>query len=156
MSMRAMVAAKYNEEINSGNIAQLRYPAAIAGINLVSDGVAAAGAYPALWTQVVAAATIANPCWIAGISLGIPQVEAFYGDITIGVGAIGAEVTIATIPVGTGLFAVVEWFYPIIYLKTPIQVLGSPRLALNIRKSTAASAAGFNNCAVIALTGLGT
>jgi len=132
----------------------VRYPAAIAGINIVSNGAAAAGAYCALWTQIVAAATPANPIWIAGIVLGTPQVEAFYGDITIGIGAIGAEVTLATIPVGTDLFPVVEWAHPIIWLPNWIRVENTPRLAVNIRKNTAASAAGYNNCAILAYTGV--
>jgi hypothetical protein len=133
----------------------VRYPAATAGVNIVSDGAAAATAYCANWIQIVAAATIANPCWIIGIVLGTPQVEAFYGDITIGTGAAAAEVTLVTIPVGTDLFPVVEWAHPIIWLPAPgIQVLGTPRLAVNIRKNTAASAAGFNNCAVLARTGM--
>ncbi len=145
----------YNRLVQSNGMRLVRYPTAIAGVNIVSDGAAAATAYPALWTQVVAAAVIANPIWIAGIVLGTPVVEAFYGDITIGTGALAAEVTIATIPVGSDLFPVIEWSHPIIWLQELIQVIGTPRLVVNIRKNTAASAAGYNNCAVLAYTGVG-
>ena len=154
MGVGSAVRRKLNREINSTALRLVRYPAAIAGINFVSDGAAAAGAYCALWIQVVAAATIANPCWIAGIVLGTPQIQAFYGDITIGTGGIGAEVTLATVPVGTDLFPVIEWAHPVIWLPEFIEVLASPRLAVNIRKNTVASVAGFNNCAVLAYTGL--
>ena len=154
MGVGSAVRRKLNREINSIALRLVRYPAAIAGVNIVSNGAAAAGAYCANWIQVVAAATIANPCWIAGIVLGTPQVEAFYGDITIGTGLAAAEVTLVTIPVGTDLFPVVEWGHPVIWLPEFVQVLGSPRLAVNIRKNTGVSVAGFNNCAVLAYTGL--
>jgi len=156
MGIHGEVSELYQTFIESQNLRMVRYPAAIAGFNLVSDGAAAATAYCANYIQVVAAATVANPIWIAGIVLGTPQVEAFYGDIKIATGAVGFEVDLVPIPVGTDLFPVVEWGHPIIWLPSWIKVIGSPRIAANIRKSTAASAAGYNNCAVLAFTGIGT
>lgn len=155
MGLNTNVDLVFRAEVESQNMRLVRYPAAVAGVNIVSDGAAAAGVYPALYTQVVAAATVANPCWIVGLKLGVPQVEAFYGDIKIAIGALAAEVDLAEIPVGTALFAVVEWPHFIIWLPKPIKVLASPRVSVALRKSTGASAAGFNNCAVLAYTGIG-
>lgn len=156
MGLGSRNAALYMAEIESQAQRLVRYPAAIGGVNIVSNGAAAAGAYCANYIQIVAAATIANPCWIVGLVLGVPVIEAFYGDIVIAIGAIAAEVDLVTVPVGLELFPVVEWTHSVIWLPTRVKVLNSPRLAVNIRKSTAASVAGFNNCAVLALTGVGT
>lgn len=139
----------------SGNVRIVQYPNTVAGINVVSDGAAVAGAWAA-YVQIVAAAAIANPCWILGIVLGTPQVEAFYGDIAIASGAAAAEVDLAVVGVGTDTFAVVEWFHPTIWLPYPIKVAGSPRLACRLRKNTGASASGFANCNIVAAVGVGT
>jgi hypothetical protein len=155
MSDKAQVASLYNALFESGGVRQIQYPAAAVGFNLVSDGAAAAGALMAANTEIVAAGVIATPIWIVGITLGIPQVEAFYGDLTIGTGAAGAETEIIRQEVGTALFAVVEWAYPTIFFPAWIKVTGQPRLSFNFRKNTAASAAGFNNCHLVVLTGVG-
>lgn len=143
-------------EVESENIRIVEYPAAWAGFDLISDNAAAAQAYRANWGQIVAANIINNPCWILGVSLGLPQVQAFQADITIGMGGAGAEITLVTLPCGCNIWAVAEWNFPILQCKKPIKVMGSPRLAFNIRKSTAASFAGFAMCHIIAAVGIGT
>jgi len=155
MGMKTEVDQVFLATVQSQNIAQVVYPNTNAGVNVVSDGAAAANAWSA-YVQMVAAATIANPCWIVGILLGVVAVEAFQGQIEIAQGGAGAEVPIGIVGAGTNTFAVVEWFNHIAYLATPIRVAGSPRLACRIRKSTAASAAGHNTCNIVALTGVGT
>lgn len=143
-------------EVESENIRVVEYPAAWAGFNLVSDNAANAGLPMANWGVIVAAGVITNPCWILGVSLGLPQVQAFQADITIGMGGAGAEITLATLPCGCNVWPVAEWNFPILQCKRHIKVMDSPRLAFNIRKSTAASLAGFAICHIIAAVGIGT
>jgi len=156
MSLKQYVQAIFNAKIESANMRQVSYPAAWAGFNLVSDGAIAADTWMVADVQIVAAAVIANPVWLVGVSLGLPQVEAFQADIRISVGAALAEVDYVELPCGTNVWPVVEWNFPVLMFKEPIMVRGTPRLAYNIRKSTAASAAGFNVCHVLGYTGVGT
>lgn len=152
MGVPQFVKSQELAEVLSDNIRVVQYPAAWAGFNLVSDGAAAAQAYMAAAGVIVAAATVADPCWLVGIELGLPQVEAFECDIQILSGA----VVIATFHAGTNVFPVVEWAYPKFMFPSRIRLAGAPALNYNIRKSTAASAAGFNICHLLAQTGVGT
>lgn len=129
--------------VQSGNIRYTVQPAAAVPTLLVSDAAAAAWAWAA-YVQVVAAAVLPNPCWICGISYSTPTVEAFQSDIAIATGAGAAEVDLAIVSATSELFAVVEGKSETITLPYPIRVVGTPRLALRIRKSSAASAAGFS------------
>lgn len=156
MSVASLVQAIYNTVCGSQNVRIVSYPAAWAGFNLVSDGAAAAQAWMAADVQIVAAATIAANSQLVGITLGLPQVEAFQADIRISVGAAAAEVDYVEVACGTNVWPVVEWDFPVIMFPRPIRLVGQPRLAYNIRKSTAASAAGFNICHVLVATGVGT
>ena len=142
----------------SQNVRQVVYPVA-AGVAAVSDGVVAAWAWSP-YVQIVAAAAIANPCWLVGIHFHTNAVETFYGDLAIASGALAAEVDLAIIPVrsilvGITAMVIATWTDLPILLPTTIRIIGSPRLAVRIRKSTAASAAG-GTLKVICLTGLGT
>ncbi len=143
--------ALYNGLIESQNLRMVQYPNTAAGFNLISDNAAAAGAYRAAAGVIVAAAALANPCWIIGISLGQPVVEAFRATFTILEGAV--EI-IRFGDIGTNVFPVLEWTYPHIYFPWK-KVLASPALNFNIEKDTGASLAGWNNCHIIALTGVG-
>ena len=153
MGLGSEVRAIFNNQIESSGVAQVVYPDAAAGVAAVSDGAAAAWAWAA-WVEVVAAAVIPNPSWLVGLFLCRPVVEAFYGDFQVGIGAAGAEVGQAIFPFDEELFAVVEGKSVTQYLPYPIKIMGSPRVAIRLRKSTAASAAGCT-AKVIFNTGLG-
>ncbi len=153
MGIPQEVKATYKAIVESGNIRQVTYPVA-AGVAAVSDGAAAAWAWSA-YVQIVAAAVIPNPCWLVGVFLTLPVVEAFYGDFAIATGAALAEVDQAIFPFSEQLFAVVEGQNQAQYLPFPIKIIGSPRLAVRLRKNTAASAAGCT-CKVIVATAVGT
>lgn len=141
--------------ISSGSIRYVRYPAGAAGIAMVSDGAAAAWAFAA-YVQIVAAAVIANPCWLAGFSLHTGAVETHYGDLAIASGGAGAETDLAIVPYVAGIPTAVGVSVALpTWLTYPIKITGTPRLAGRIRKSTAASAAG-GNLSVICITGVGT
>jgi len=144
--------------IETINTRQVVYPVG-AGVAAVSDGAAVAWAWSA-YVEIVAAAVIANPCWLAGIHFHTNAVETFYGDLAIARGAIGAEVDLAIIPVRSIVVGVTAMVIATvtdlpIQLPVPIKIVGAPRLAVRIRKSTGASAAG-GTLKVICLTNLGT
>ena len=158
MSLKARVNQIYLADVESQNMRQVVYPVA-AGVAAVSDGVVAAWAWSP-YVQIVAAAVITNPCWLAGIHFHTNAVETFYGDIAIARGGVGAEVDLAIIPVRSILVGVTAMVIATvtdlpISLAKLIKIIGAPRLAVRIRKSTAASAAG-GTLKVICLTGLGT
>lgn len=158
MSLKQEVDALYLAGVESQNVRQVVYPIA-AGTAAVSDGAAAAWAWSA-YVQIVAAATIANPCWLAGIILHTNAVETWEGDLAIASGGAGAEVDLAIIPVRSIVIGITAMVIATntdnaIFLPRPIKIDGTPRLAVRIRKDTAASAAG-GTLKVICLTGLGT
>jgi len=141
----------------SQNVRQLVYPVG-AGVAAVSDGVVAAWAWSP-YVEIVAAAAIANPCWLAGIHFHTNAVQTFYGDIAIASGALATEVDLAIISVRSIVVGVTAMVIATltdlpILLPVAIRIDGSPRLAVRIRKNTAASAAG-GTLKVICLTGLG-
>ncbi len=149
------IGSIYQAQVGNQGNRIVQIPNTAAGFNLVSDGAAAANAYMAAFAQIVAAAVVAVNAHLIGIQLGLPVVEAFRGTIQIGIGGGGAEVAIMDLEVGTNVFPVVEWSYPSIMFDKGIRLFGQPRLSYNIRKTTAASAAGFNNCHLIIRTGVG-
>jgi len=158
MGLKTEVDAIYNATIANAAIRQVVYPVG-AGVAAVSDNAAAAWAWSA-YVQIVAAAAIANPCWLVGIHFHTNAVETFYGDIAIASGAAAAEVDLAIIPVrsivvGVTAMVIATWTDLPILLSGLIRITGSPRLAVRIRKSTAASLAG-GTLKVICLTGVGT
>ena len=152
MGLRDEVDALYLAMIESGNVRTLEYPAAAGGFNLVSDGAAVADAYRAATAVIVAAGVIADPCWLVCIQLGVPVVEAFDADIQI----LEVAVVIAIVSHGVNAWPVVGWNYPTLTLPYPIKLTGSLALNFNIRKTTGASAAGFNNSHLVCVTGLAT
>ena len=118
-------------------------PAAAVPTLLVSDAAAAAWAWAA-YVVVVAAAVVPNPCWICGLFVSTPTVEAFQSDIAVASGAAGAEVDLGIVCATSELFAVVEGKSLWLPLPYPVRVAGSPAISLRIRKSTAVSAAGWS------------
>ena len=158
MGLKNRVDAIHNSLVETGQVRQIVYPVG-AGTAAISDGAAAAWAWSA-YVQILAAAAIANPCWLVGIHFHTNAVETFYGDIAIAIGAAAAEVDLAIIPVrsivvGVTAQVTATWTDLPILLPKPIKIVGSPRLAVRIRKDTAASAAG-GVLKVICVTGLGT
>lgn len=144
MSLKSEVDELFLANIESANIRYTIQPVG-APTALVSDGAAAAWAWAA-YVQIVAAAVIPNPCWLCGITLHTGVVETFSGDIAIASGAPATEVDLAifhiiaevgTITPADGISVSQPPLLPY-----PIKIIGSPRLACRLRKSTAASAAG--------------
>jgi len=131
-------------------------PAAAAPIAMVSDGAAAAWAWAA-YVQIVAAATITDPSWLAGVTIHTGVVETHNGDIAIASGAAAAEVDLAIfhyvagIPTAVGVSVAATQ----VWLPRPIRLAGQPRLAGRVRKSTVASLAGVS-LKVVLITGVGT
>lgn len=158
MGLKNAIDAVYNAAIESANIRQVVYPVG-AGVAAISDNAAGGWAWSA-YVQIVAAGVIANPCWLAGIHFHTNAVETFYGDLAIGSGDAAAEVDLAIIPVrsivvGITAMVIATWTDLPIILSAPIKIMGSPRLAVRLRKNTAASFAG-GILKVICLTGVGT
>ena len=145
----------YKALVESGLIRYQTIPAAGVGIAAVSDGVVAAWAWSP-YVQIVAAAGIPNPCWLVGATIHTGAVETINGDLAIASGAGGAEVDLAMfhfvagIPTAVGVSVAGP-----IWLPFPIKIVGAPRLAVRIRKDTAASAAGVTLKLILA-TAVGT
>ncbi len=134
------------------------WPAAAAGVALVSDGAAAAWAFAA-YVTVIAAATIDAPSWLSGFLCNIVAAETHYGDIALATGGVGTEVDACIVPYAGGVTAAsalttwVPTLYPI-NLPVAIYVPTSIRLAGRLRKNTGASAAGFV-CKFVCISGTG-
>lgn len=152
MGVKNEVDAIYLAMIESGNVRYVSYPAAAGGFDLISNNAAVANAYMAADDVVVAAGVIADPCWLVGVQLGVPVVEAFDCDFEI----IEVAVTLAILSYGVNAWPVVGWNYPTLWLPYPIKLSGSLALNFNIRKTTGASLAGFNNSHLVCVTGLAT
>ena len=141
MSAQGNIKATYQALVESGNVRYAAYPVG-AGIAAVSDGAAAAWAWSA-YVQIVAAGTIPNPCWLVGLTYANGAVEDIDADIAIASGAAGAEADLAIIPIRSLLeTSVGAGVVTPIMLPFAIKIAGSPRIAIRIRKDTAASAAG--------------
>ena len=149
------VKGLYQALLNSGNIRMETWPAAAAGVAMVSDGAVAAWAW-APYVEIIAAANVTDPAWLAGVTIHTGVVETCYGDLAIATGAGAAEVDIAIVGFVSGIpSAVGVAIFATIWLPFYIRIAGQPRLAGRIRKDTAASAAGFT-CKAVCATALGT
>lgn len=141
MSAQGNIKATYQALVESGNVRYAAYPVG-AGIAAVSDSAAAAWAWSA-YVEIVAAGTIPNPCWLVGLTYANGAVEDIDADIAIASGAAGAEADLAIIPIRSLLeTSVGAGVVTPIMLPFAIKIAGSPRIAIRIRKDTAASAAG--------------
>ena len=139
---RSQLAQTFLSLVESGNIRYQTLPAGALATALVSDGVAVAWAW-APYVEVAAAAVAPAPCWLCGISIHTGVVETFQGDIAVAIGALAAEVDLAMFHVVSGIpTAVGVSVAGPMFLPYPVKVIGSPRFAVRLRKSTGASAAG--------------
>lgn len=156
MGVPQEVKATYMALVESGLVRYQTLPAAAAPTALVSDGAAAAWAWMANYVQIAAADVIPNPCWLVGATIHTGVVETINGDIAIATGAAGFEVNLAMFHFVSGIpTAVGVSVAGPIWLPYPIKIVGSPRVAANIRKDTAASAAGVSIKLILA-TAVGT
>ena len=154
------IDASHKALVESGNIRYVVQPVG-AAIAAISNGVAAAWAWAA-YVQIVAAAIITNPSWLCGIAIHTPVVESHNGDIAIAIGALAAEVDLVmfhysgTWPVVGVTAALIanavarEVHSKTIWLPEPIRIVGAPRLAVRLRKDTAASIAGVSLKVILA------
>lgn len=143
MSLPQQVKSVFNSLVESGSVRYVTQPADAAPTGAVSDGAAAAWAWSA-YVQICAAGVITDPSWLVGVHMCRPVIEAFTGDFAIASGAAASEVDLAIIPFDEELFAVVEGKSYIVMLPFPVKIVGSPRLAVRVRKDTGASAAGVS------------
>lgn len=149
-SIKSEVDSSFLALVESGNIRYTTLPVAALATLLVSDGVVAAWAW-APYIQVVAAAVAPDPCWLCGISVHTGVVETFEGDIAVASGAGAAEVDLAMFHVVSGIpTAVGVSTAGPLFLPYPIRVVASPRFAVRLRKSSAASAAGCSVKLIVA------
>ena len=161
MSLPNQVKSSFQALVESGNIRYTTAPVAAVPVAVVSDGVVAAWAW-APYIQIVAAAVIPAPCWLAGVTMHTVAVESHNADLAIAIGAAAAEVDLAIVhyagiwPVVGVTAALIADAVPrvivssTIWLPYPIRIATSVRLAGRIRKSTAASAAGVSIKVILA------
>lgn len=149
MSLSQFVKSMFRAQIESVNVRYVVQPVG-APTAAVSDGAAAAWAWAA-YVQIVAAATITDPSWLCGITIHTGVVETFNGDFAIASGAAAAEVDLAMFHVVAGIpTAVGVSVAGPLWLPYPIKIVGAPRLAVRVRKDTAASAAGVSLKVILA------
>lgn len=152
MGLKAEIDQIFLAKVHSAAVRYTLQPVAAPTL-LVSDAVVGAWAW-APYIQIVAAGLIPNPCWLCGISLHTGVVETFEGDIAIASGAAVAEVDLAMFHIiaevgditpadGISVSAPPLLLYP-------VMIENSPRLAVRLRKSTAASLAGVSLKVVLA------
>ena len=149
MALPQEVQQSFNSLVNSGSIRRVVIPAG-APIAIVSDGAAAANVYAA-WVQIVAAAVITDPTWLAGVTiLQSTLAAADLADLNIGSGALAAEVSLAEFAYFLELAAGAGIIRPVVTYEMayPIRVAGAPRIAARIRKASAASATGVTPKAI--------
>jgi len=158
-SLKNEVDAVFLALVESGNIRETVYPIG-AGVAIVSDGAAAAWAYPAadLHIQIQAAGLLpADPCWLVGVTFLANDLEVgCFADLAIGFGADAAGIDRAEFSFYNELAAAAGVVAPVFTARcTPIRIPGNPRVAGRIRKSSAFSGVGITAKVIIA-TGIGT
>ena len=161
MGLKSEVDQVFLAAVQSGNIRYITAPVAAAPVAVVSDGVVAAWAW-APYIQIVAAAIIPDPCWLCGVTMHTVAVESHTADLAIASGALAAEVDLAMVHY-SGVWPVIGVTAALIanavarvidsstiWLPYPIRIVGTPRLAGRVRKSSAASAAGISVKCILA------
>jgi len=150
MTLKSEVDQVFLAAVESGNIRYTVEPALALGTLLVSDGVVGAWAW-APYIQVVAAAVIPDPCWLCGISYHTGVVGTIEGDVAVAIGAALAEVDIAIFHIVSGIpTAVGVSVNAPALLPYPIRIVGTPRLAVRLAKSTGAGAEGCSVKVILA------
>lgn len=146
--------------VESGNIRYNALPVG-AGVAIISDGAAAAWAYPAANAHVtIQAAGLlpADPCWLVGVVILAQTLEVgCYADLAIGYGVDAAGIDRAEFSFYNELAAGAGVVRPVSaqLLPFPVKLIGNLRLSGRIRKSSAASGVGIT-AKVIVATAIGT
>ncbi len=127
-----------------------------AGVAVVSDGAAAAWAYPAanLHIEIQAAGLLpADPCWLCGVTF-LAQNLAIgdFADLAIGFGVDAAGIDRAEFSFFNELGAGAGIIRPVFssLLPVPVRITGNPRVAGRIKKASAASGTGITVKVIIA------
>ena len=159
MSWWSDITALLASKVNSQNVRYEVHPAG-AGVAIVSDGVAAAWAFPGAdaHVEIVAAAIITAPCQIAGLFILANTLEAAcYADIAIGVGPDGADIDRFIASYFSELAPAAGVVRPVVFVPAPypVRVATSLRLSGRIRKSSVASGVGVT-VKVLLATAVGT
>ena len=155
MALPQEVRSSFRSLVESGNIRYVVQPAGV-GVQMVSDGAAAAWAWAA-YVQIVIAGTITDPSWLCGITIHTAAVATHTGDIAIASGAAAAEIDLAILYYNALLVGVTANTVGMAmgdsnkYLPFPIRIAGAPRLAGRVRKSTAASLDGVTMKVLLAV-----
>jgi hypothetical protein len=141
--LKALWQAHIGSTLQKPNVAPGGLNLGVVGVQAISGGAAATQVWSP-YVQIVAATIIPDPCWIVGFMFNNFLLDApFDGDFAIASGAGGFEVDLIEVPqVGYVASAVGEGATPVVFLPFPVKILGSPRLAVRVRKLSAASAAG--------------
>lgn len=148
MSLKSEVDQLFLAQVQSGNIRYNVMPVG-AGVAIISDGAAAAWAYPAAnaHVQIQAAGLLpADPCWLVGVIFLAQTLEVgCYADLAIGFGADAAGIDRAEFSFYNELAAGAGVVRPVSaqILPFPVRIAGNPRLCARIRKSSAASGVGI-------------
>ena len=146
MGLTQEVQQSYLALVNTGNIRRVMIPAGVV-VAIVSDGAAAANAYAAR-VAIVAAAVIADPCWLGGVTiLQDTLANADYADLQIGTGTVAVPIVdlaefsfYKDVAAGAG----VTQFKQSYEMQYAIRIAGAPGLVGRIRKASAASATGIS------------
>jgi len=158
MSVGALTKSMYNVTNNAQGIRYQVWPDAAGGAAVLGNGVDGAWVWSTVATSlnVIAAANIANPCWLMGFTvLACTWGVGVYGDIRLCTGELAAEVWLATMPVLAGVETAVGLGGKMpVWLPIPIKITGSPRIGASVR-CTAGGAVGVT-LKVITATGVGT
>lgn len=155
MSLKAEVDQLFLALVQTGNIRYNAMPIG-AAVAVVSDGAAAAWAYPAanLHINIQNAGLLpSDPSWLVGIVILANNLEvACYADLAIGFGADAAGIDRAEFPYFNEIAAVAASNLIMLayYLPYPIRITGNPRVAGRIRKSSAASGVGITVKVIVA------
>jgi hypothetical protein len=163
MGLPQEVRQSYNSLVNSGNVRYQVWPDNAAGAAVVNiagapENVAWVWSQTATSQTIIAAATIADPCWLVGFTIvQCSWVAATtYGDIQFCSGALGAEAWLAIIPIFAGVPTAVGLGQGTpIWFPRAIRLAGAPRIGARIRNSTGGIATGVT-VKVITATAIGT
>lgn len=162
MGLAQEIRQSYLALIESDNIRYQVWPDAAAGAAVVNiagapENVAWVWSQTATSQTIIAAAAIADPCWLVGFT--IVQCgwagAATYGDLWFCSGALAAEVFLMQAPISgsvetaVGMGGKMPSFFPF-----PARLVGSPRIGAVIRNSTGGIATGVT-VKVITATAVG-
>jgi hypothetical protein len=157
------VRQAYNALVNGGNVRYQVWPDNAAGAAVVNiagapENVAWVWSQTATSQNIIAAANIADPCWLVGFTIvqATWVAATTYGDIQFCSGALAAETWLAIMPILAGVETAVGLGGKMpIFFPYPIRLAGAPRIGARIRNSTGGVATGVS-VKVITATAVGT